>query len=39
MTAPALFDLRGTPRAPYDSSLMSRQLCGVTTGVLLVTTV
>jgi len=38
-TGPALFDLRGTLRAPYDSRLISRQLCGVTTGVARVTMV
>ncbi len=38
-TRAALFDLRVTPRCLYVWSLMPMQLCGVTTGVVRVTTV
>lgn len=37
-TGAASFDLRVTPRVPYVWSLTSIQLCGVTTGVVRVTT-
>lgn len=38
-TTGPLFDLRVTLRAPYAWSLMPRRLCGLTTGVVRVTTV